>query len=238
MHSFPGSSSPRGLAPTRTAILLDLDGTLTDNYTGIARSIRHALAALGAPEPHDEALQHCVGPPLRASFARLLATGDAALVERAIAHYRERYADVGWQENVPYDGITEMLRALVARGESLFLCTSKPALYAQRIAARFGLDPFLAGIYGADLAGTFDDKARLVAHLMAREGLEPAGSVMVGDRVHDLRAARANGLAALGVLWGYGSRDELAAADALVESPAGLVAALDALRVAAAQKSV
>ena len=89
----------------RPALLVDLDGTLTDNFVGIARSIRHALLALGAPEPADAALQPCIGPPLRASFARLLATDDPVLIERALTHYRERYADLGWQENVVYDGV-------------------------------------------------------------------------------------------------------------------------------------
>ena len=136
----------------RSALLVDLDGTLTDNFVGIARSIRHALLALGAPEPADAALQPCVGPPLRASFARLLATDDPVLIERALALYRERYADLGWQENVVYAGVDAAFAGLAARGEALYLCTSKPAPYAEKIVARFGLRPFLDGVYGADLA--------------------------------------------------------------------------------------
>ena len=86
---------------TRERVLLvDLDGTLTDNFVGIARSIRHALAALGAPLPAAAALKRCVGPPLRESLARFLATSDRERIEQALALYRERYADVGWQENV------------------------------------------------------------------------------------------------------------------------------------------
>jgi phosphoglycolate phosphatase len=222
----------------RSALLVDLDGTLTDNFVGIARSIRHALLALGAPEPADAALHPCVGPPLRASFARLLATDDPVLIERALALYRERYADVGWQENVVYAGVDAAFAGLADRGEALYLCTSKPAPYAEKIVARFGLRPFLDGVYGADLAGTLDDKALLVAHLVAREGLDPGACTMIGDRVHDVRAAHANGARAIGVLWGYGSRAELEAADALVATPAAIAPALDALRETGAQRSV
>jgi phosphoglycolate phosphatase len=222
----------------RSALLVDLDGTLTDNFVGIARSIRHALLALGAPEPADAALQPCVGPPLRASVARLLATDDPVLIERALALYRERYADVGWQENVVYAGVDAAFAGLADRGEALYLCTSKPAPYAERIVTRFGLRPFLDGVYGSDLAGTLDDKALLVAHLVAREGLDPGACTMIGDRVHDVRAAHANGARAIGVLWGYGSRAELEAADALVATPAAIAPALDALRETGAQRSV
>jgi phosphoglycolate phosphatase len=212
-------------------VLLDLDGTLTDNHDGITRSIVHALAALGAPVPDAAALAACIGPPLRASFARLLATADAAAVERALAHYRTRYADVGWQENFVYAGVHDALEALAAGGARLFLCTSKPLPYAERIVERFGLAPRLDGVYGADLAGALDDKAKLMAHLIARERLDAAACTMVGDRHHDIDAARANGVRAVGVLWGYGTREELAAAgaQALAATPDELPGAIAGL---------
>ena len=217
------------------------DGTLTDNFEGIARSIRHALAALAVQEPDDSDLRSCVGPPLRATFARLLATDDTALVERAIVHYRSRYARVGWQENSVYAGIESMLAALAERGEVLYLCTSKPLPYAEKIVAHFDLLRYLAGVHGTDLAGTLDDKAILVRDIVTRRGLDPGACVIIGDRKHDVRAAQANGLKAIGVLWGYGPRDELVDADALVASPEALAPALDALRARSespAQRSV
>ena len=203
-------------------LLFDLDGTLTDNFTGIAASIRHALARLDAGAPDDAALRQCVGPPLRATFARLLATEDGATVERAIAHYRERFADLGWRENVPYPGIDEALAALQDAGARLYVCTAKPQVYAERIVAHFGLAPFFRGVFGADLAGRFDDKATLMAHLMAQEGVAAARAAMIGDRGHDIRAARANGVRAVAVHWGYGSDEELAGADAHVAVPGDL----------------
>lgn len=201
------------------ALLLDLDGTLSDNFSGIAASIRHALAALHAPDTDDAMLRTCVGPPLRESFARLIQGADARLVERAIDAYRERYGALGWQENVAYPGIGTALEALAAQGARLFVCTSKPEPYAKRIVAHFGFDAFIERVYGADLRGSLDDKRKLLAHLLASEALEPRRCAMVGDRHHDIRAARANGTQAIGVLWGYGAREELADADRLLARP-------------------
>jgi phosphoglycolate phosphatase len=217
--------------PRTRTLLVDLDGTLTDNFTGISRSIRHALTALGEPAPDDGALRTCVGPPLRHTFSRLLDTNDPGRIELAIAHYRERYADLGWRENEVYVGIAAAIAELAAGNCAMFLCTSKPQPYAERIVAHFGFLPHLAGVYGADLAGTLDDKAKLVAHIAAREALDPRACVMIGDREHDVRAARANGARSLGVLWGYGSREELTSAgvDALVALPSELVHGLESL---------
>lgn len=209
-------------------VLLDLDGTLTDNFAGISRCIVHALERLGAPPPDDATLRTCVGPPLRESFARLLHTDDRDRIETAIAHYRERYRDLGWGENVVYEGIADAIAAL-ARRQRLFLCTSKPQPFAERIVQRFGLAPHLAGLYGADLAGTLDDKRLLLAHLVAQERLDAEACAMVGDRRHDMIAARTHGVLAVGVLWGYGSEGELreAGAQRIVADPQGLVGALD-----------
>ncbi|MEO8485466.1 MAG: HAD hydrolase-like protein [Betaproteobacteria bacterium] len=210
----------------RGALLLDLDGTLTDNYLGIARSIRYALERLGVEAPDDATLRRCVGPPLRASFAALLGADDPVEIEDAIALYRERFADLGWRENVVYEGIPEAIAALAGLGRPMYLCTSKPEIYARRIVTLFGLIESLSGVYGADLEGRFDDKAVLVAHLAKRERIDPAAAVMIGDRSHDIRAARLNGARAVGVLWGYGSEEELEGADALVRAPAELVGAV------------
>jgi phosphoglycolate phosphatase len=210
----------------RAALVFDLDGTLTDNYLGIARSIRYALERLGVEPPDEAVLRRCVGPPLRTTFAALLASDDPESVEQAVSLYRERFADLGWRENVVYAGIPEALAALAGQGRPMFLCTSKPEIYAKRIVTLFGFTEFLAGVYGADLRGSFDDKALLLAHLAEREGLDATRAVMVGDRHHDVRAARLNGARAVGVLWGYGSEEELAGADARVRAPAELVEAL------------
>ena len=136
----------------------------------------------------------------------------------------------GWRENVVYAGIPEALATLAAGPGRMFLCTSKPELYARRIVQLFGLSEHLHGIYGADMAGALDDKVKLFAHIAAREGFAPERGIMIGDRAQDLRAARMNGARAVGVLWGFGSRDELADADAIAAAPEELPAALDRLK--------
>ena len=205
-----------------SVLLFDLDGTLSDNYEGITSSIRHALATLGAHAPAAHALRHCIGPPLRESFAHLLGCDDAATIEAAIDAYRERYDAMGWQENVAYPGVGAALEALAARDLRMFVCTSKPERFASRIVRHFGFDAHVERVYGADLAGTLDDKRRLLAHLIATERLDPAACVMIGDRVHDVRAAQANGTRSVGVLWGYGSAEELSGAERLLASPCEL----------------
>ncbi|MEO8676600.1 MAG: HAD hydrolase-like protein [Casimicrobiaceae bacterium] len=218
--------------PRLPAVLLfDLDGTLTDNFDGISRSILHALSLLGARAPTRDELRACVGPPLRRSFAQLLATDDPSRIESALAHYRARYAETGWRENFVCEGMANAVAALAAAGPTLHVCTSKPQPYAERIIEHFGLAPHFASVCGVDLAGTLDDKATLVAHLLARANLDPGDCAMIGDREHDVRAAHANGVRAAGVLWGYGPRAELerAGADVIVETPRALPDALSSL---------
>jgi len=206
------------------AVLLDLDGTLTDPRAGIVRSIRHALDRLARPCPPDDALTARIGPPLRETFATLLATADSALIEDAMRLYRERFAAVGLFENEVYEGVPAMLDGLRRDGGRLFVATAKPAVFAERIVRHFALDHHFAGVYGPDLDGRLDDKAELLAHLLATERLDPTRAIMVGDRAGDVAAARKNGLRSIGVLWGYGSRDELlrAGADTLCASPRSL----------------
>lgn len=218
----------RAGAPFDT-LLFDLDGTLTDNYPGITRSIAYALERLDAPIPDAVTLRRCVGPPLRESFAWLLGTDDPVAIEGAIALYRERYGDLGWRENIVYDGVEDALAALARSPVRLFLCTSKPEIFARRIVTLFGLSVHFRGVYGADLAGTFDDKVKLLRHLADTEGIDTARAVMIGDRSHDIRAARMNGARAVGVAWGYGTSEELASADAIAATPADLPRVLQAL---------
>jgi phosphoglycolate phosphatase len=196
------------------ALLLDLDGTLTDPRDGITRSLAHAFDALGAPVPDDATLARCIGPPLREAFAELLPDPSPERIETAIAHYRERFDRIGWRENRVYDDVLPFLDALRARGVRTLLATSKPTVFAQRIARHFGFEPALDAIYGSELDGRLGVKAELVAHVLAQERLAPARTVMLGDRRHDVEGARANGLRSLGVTYGYGDRAELAAAGA------------------------
>ena len=193
-------------------IFLDLDGTLTDPKPGITRSIRHALTELGLDAPAEDELTWCIGPPLLGSFEVL--TGDPSLAPRALALYRERFGEIGLFENRVYDGIPEMLERLCAVGCRLWLATSKPHVYASRITAHFGLDRWLDGVFGSELDGTRADKTALLAHALAETGADPGRAAMLGDRKHDIEGAKANGLVAVGAVWGYGGIDELTVAGA------------------------
>jgi phosphoglycolate phosphatase len=209
-------------------LLFDLDGTLTEPAEGITRSYQFALDALGESPRTREELLRFIGPPMRQNFAALLGTRDAVLLERAVALYRERFARVGWRENEVYPGVREMLSSLRAAGFRLFVATSKLAHFAVQILEHFKLAEFFVAVHGATLDGSLDDKAELVARLLRVEELDPAASVMIGDREHDIRAAKHCGLRALGVAYGYGSREELqaAGADFICSTPVEVAALL------------
>jgi len=198
------------------AILFDLDGTLTDPREGITRSIAYALERMGLEPPPLDDLTFAIGPPLRRSLARLIGSEADEAVERTLAFYRERFADVGLFENALYEGIAETLGELAAGGASLYVATSKPRVYAERIVRHFGLDAHFIAVHGCELDGTREDKRDLLAHLLPHHGIDPRDAAMIGDRGVDMVAARHHGLRGVGALWGYGSREELEAAGAHV----------------------
>lgn len=202
--------------------LFDLDGTLTDPKTGITRSVQYALERLGRPVPDADDLTWMIGPPLVASFTELL--GSPAEVPEAVRLYRERYGDVGLFENEVYAGIPLLLRTLQERGVRLFVATSKLQVFARRIIDHFDLSRFFVEIYGSELDNRNADKRDLIRHILDQERFDPARAVMIGDRKHDAIGAKANGLASIGVAWGYGPREELLAAgiDRLVDTPDAL----------------
>lgn len=203
-------------------ILIDLDGTLTDPELGITSCIAHALQQLGAPVPTATALKKWIGPPLHKGFESLLGTSDEQEIERAISLYRERFADVGLYENTLYSDTLGTLDRLTTAGHRLFVATSKPTVYARRIVEHFGINRYLTQVYGSELSGERSDKTELLKYLLVAEKIAASNAVMVGDRYHDVVGARANAVTSIGVLWGYGDREELRQADHLVDSWAGL----------------
>jgi len=193
--------------PETDVVFFDLDGTLTDPKVGITRSIQFALEHLDVPVPSADDLTWCIGPPLHASFLSLLGTESRAL--RAIELYRERYSDVGLFENVPYEGIGQMLTDVAGSTRRLFVATSKPLPFAQRIIERFGLRDHFVRVFGAELDGTRSDKGDLLRYALKETSVDPTTAVMIGDRKHDILGAAKNGIPAIGVLYGYGSLEEL-----------------------------
>ena len=208
------------------SVLLDLDGTLIDSEPGILMSCRAALRALGQIREAslDAAL---IGPPIEDIMRRLLEPFGDDRVAEAVAAYRADYGQNGLYNSLPYSGVAEALAEIRRSGARLYLATSKRRTFAQRILEHLDLASLFDGIYGSEDGGTLDHKPELIAHIMGRHALAPSRCVMVGDRRYDVIGAHANRMRALGVLWGYGSRDELesAGADGLVAQPADLPAA-------------
>lgn len=202
-------------------ILVDLDGTLTDPAAGIIAAVQHAVRQSGKEPPSREDLRWVIGPALRQTFPRLL--GEGCDVEKAVADYRAHYGAGGLFDAAVYDGIFDAMAALRALPARLLVCTAKPEHYAKRVLDYFDLTRAFDAIYGPDLEGKLDDKGDLIAHMLEREGFDPKRAVMIGDRGSDAVAAARHGIPCIGVLWGYGSAEELTAAGAtLCGSPAVL----------------
>jgi phosphoglycolate phosphatase len=207
------------------AILLDLDGTLIDSRPGIAASCEAALRALGhMPDPSFD-VTPLIGPPMPQVIRRLLASYGDDRFDAGIAAYRAHYGEIGLHQATLYPGIADMLRQLSAAA-LCYVVTSKREIFATRIIEGLNLTAHFRHVYGTIPDGSLDEKTDLIAAVLRTESLDPQATVMVGDRSHDMIGARANSLRAIGVLWGYGNRQELeaAGADALVSAPHELVA--------------
>lgn len=191
-------------------ILFDLDGTLTDPAEGITNAIAHALTYYGIHITDKRTLYPLIGPPLHDSFMRFYGM-DAETAYEAIEHYREHFATKGLLENHVYEGVEDMLRQLHAAGKTLVVATAKPEIFSVRILEHFGLAKYFTAICGAPLhPPTGFGKTDVIRDALKRMNItDPTNAVMVGDRKHDIIGAHAVGMAAIGVLYGYGDRTEL-----------------------------
>ena len=196
----------------KKTVLFDLDGTLTDSGEGIINCAKLALETLGLPIPAYEELRTFVGPPLSESFQRYGVPADQ--VEEAIRIYRSRYVPTGMFENTPYPGIRELLETLKSQGYILYVATSKPEAMSVTILERFGLAPYFQRICGASIDASRSTKDAVIAYLLEQSGAKE-DMVMVGDTKYDVLGARAHGIPAIGVSWGYGSVAEMREAGAV-----------------------
>jgi phosphoglycolate phosphatase len=218
---------------TYQAILFDLDGTLTDPFTGIAHSIRYALAKLGREANDDETIRTCIGPPLLASFQKHFDLGERD-ARQAVTHYREYFADRGIYENEVFPGIPRLLEELAARQLRLVCATSKPTVYAQRILKHFQLCRYMEFVMGSNMDLTRTDKSEIIRCALDRMDMgHSEDALMVGDRAGDIAGAHNNSIDAVAVTYGYGSERELQQArpEYLVRSVAELRSLLGALLV-------
>ena len=200
-------------------ILFDLDGTLTDSGIGIINSVIYALEKFDIHVKDREELYSFIGPPLAESFEKYCGF-DHQKAEEAVEAYREYFSAKGIYENCPYDGIKELLAELKASGKMLIVATSKPEKFAIEILKHFELYDFFDVVVGSNLDGTRSKKREVILYALNKAGIQKKESViMVGDREHDILGAKEAGIVSLGVLYGYGSREELlsAGADYLAE---------------------
>lgn len=203
--------------------LFDLDGTLTDPYEGIVGSIRYALERLGLPCEWED-FHWFVGPPLHLGIARLLDTDDRSRIEEGVRLYRVYYGESGKFENYVYPGIQEALTELRSRGERLYVATSKVESFSLEIVEKLGLSQHIQGLVGSTMDGSLQHKADILAELSSRYQVNLDEATMVGDRAQDVAGAREHGIPCVGVLWGYGTEQELrtAGADLLIDRPSQL----------------
>lgn len=194
-------------------ILFDLDGTLTDSGEGIINCATLALNHFGLPVPDRETMRVFVGPPLDETFIKFGVPADKT--DEAIAVYRSRYTTVGKFENKPYPGVEQLLQNLKRQGHRLFVATSKPEGMSVEILEKFGLAKYFGKICGATLDGSRSKKADIITYLLERSG-GTENAIMVGDTAYDVIGAKAHGMPAIGVSWGYGKVEDMESAGALV----------------------
>ncbi len=204
---------------TKKNLLFDLDGTLTDPKEGITKCIQYALGFFGVHVTDLDSLCRFIGPPLAPAFMEVYGF-SAETAEAALAKYRERFGTIGLFENELYEGIPQVLADLKKAGYRLFLATSKPTVYATKILEHFGLSSYFEFVGGAEIGGKRIHKPDVIEYVLAENKLDRADCVMIGDRKYDMEGGKGANLATLGVLYGYGDREELttAGADEIVET--------------------
>ncbi len=207
-------------------ILFDLDGTITDSKQGITNSVAYALKYLGISVENPDTLCKFIGPPLTESFKEYYNLSDIE-TETAIQKYREYYSEKGIYENELYSGIIHMLENLKQNGKKIILATSKPTVYAKKILEYFNLEQYFYFIAGSEMNLSRNKKEDVIRYALEQNKIvDKAEVIMVGDRKHDIIGAKENEIASVGVLYGYGVREELSGADFIVEKVADLIPVL------------
>lgn len=209
---------------TYTNIVLDLDGTLTDPALGITNSVMYALEKYGIPVPDRSELLKFIGPPLIESFQEFYGLSrDEAKI--AVEYYREYYLAKGMFENSVFPGIEDLLISLKANGKNLMVATAKVEQFAETVLEHFGIAKYFTCIAGSDMANTITHKGEIIKATLERcEITDREHTVMVGDRMHDILGAKYANIDSIGVLFGYGTKEELenAGADIIAESVSDL----------------
>lgn len=189
-------------------ILFDLDGTVTDPFLGITKSVAYSLNSFGIEVESLDELKKFIGPPLVDSFQEYYGMTYQQSV-LAVEKYREYFSATGLYENKVYIGLEKMLQRLLDEGKILYICTSKPQVFAKQILKHFQLEKYFQGVYGSELDGTRNAKKDVISYCLEQENLDSHDCIMVGDRKHDVIGAHENNMPCIGVLYGYGDLEEL-----------------------------
>lgn len=191
-------------------VIFDLDGTIMDTSDGVTRSVQYALRQMGLPDDDMERIRKFIGPPLYEAFTEFYGMNDADATE-AVRQYRVRYADIGVLEYTPYEGMIELIGDLHAAGVKVGIATGKPERFSRIILEKSGLDRVVDMLITPNLGDKKQDKPEMVRAVMDKLG---ENAIMIGDRCFDIEGAAANGIDSVGVLQGFGSREELEASGA------------------------
>lgn len=195
-------------------VLFDLDGTLTNSELGITKSVQHALKRFGIEVEDRTKLRPFIGPPLGESFRVYYGLSEEES-KKAIEYYRERFSVKGLYENEVYEGVEKTLQTLKNSGKKLIVATSKPEKFTMIILEYFDLLKYFDFVAGATMDGSRGEKADVIRYALEISGIEDKSeAIMIGDRKFDILGAKENGLASIGVLYGFGDREELTAAGA------------------------
>lgn len=195
-------------------ILFDLDGTLTDSAIGIINGIAYAKSKFNLPMESKEELKKYMGPPLKTSFIDFCGLSDEK-AEEAVKIYREYYSEKGLFENAVYEGIEELLQELKEQGKILIVATSKPEKFSKQILEHFNLMQYFDVVVGATMDGSRGTKIEVMEHAIKEAKItNMSEAIMIGDRKFDILGAKHFRMDSIGVLFGYGSREELEEAGA------------------------
>lgn len=210
-----------------TYLIFDLDGTLTEPFEGISKSILYALEKSGYPPCDEVTLRECIGPPLFYSFTRIFGMSEE-MANRAVLYYRERYHTLGWRENALLPHVKEGLEKLHEAGYVLAVATGKPTLFAERILFHFGVRKYLATVVGSELDGSLGKKVEEINEVLFRLNADKGECLMIGDRKYDIEGAKQAEIASAGLYCGYAEEGELekAGADRVFPDFPSLVEAL------------
>lgn len=201
-------------------LLVDLDGTITEPARGILTAVQYSLERVGADVPAAADLTWVIGPPLRTVLPKLGVPAEK--VEEGVRLYRERYVTQGGMFDADLiPGIDDALRTLKGQGHRLYVATSKPHVYAKPIIAHFGLDDVFDAVHGAELDGSVDSKAEVIAVILRTHAVDPSACIMIGDTPFDVEGARHLGIPTIGVSWGHGDERLAASKPAAIISSAG-----------------